>query len=106
MPDLISIFGSSPVAAKFPDFGSLLSGLLNVAFTLAVFLAFFWLVWGAFQYMAAGGDKNALAEARSRIIWALVGLLITAIAFLVAQWASQILPLSGLKPGRLPIPTI
>ncbi len=92
MPDLISIFGASPVAKKFTNLGDFISGLLNIALSIAVFLAFFWLVWGGFQYIAAGGDKQKLASARSRITWAIVGLLLTMVAFLVAQFAAEILP--------------
>lgn len=92
MPDLISIFGASPVARRFTSLGDFISGLLNIAFSITVFLAFFWLVWGGFQYIAAGGDKQKLAAARSRITWAIVGLLLVSVAFLVAQFAVEILP--------------
>lgn len=77
--------------SKFTDLAGLISGLLEIVFFLAAFLAFFWLVWGAFQYIFAGGNKEKLAEARGRITWAIVGLVLVAVAFLVAQWAGQIL---------------
>lgn len=71
--------------------GKLVSAFFNLFFYIFVFLTFFWLVWGIFQYIAAGGEKQKLAEARSRITWAIVGLLIISVALLVAQFAAEIL---------------
>lgn len=78
-------------ATEFTDLGSFLTGLFEIAFFIATFLAFFWLVWGAFQYIYAGGNKENLAKARSRITWAIVGLLLTAVAYIVSQFTQQIL---------------
>lgn len=90
---------------KFPagqfTVGKFLTDLLPVIFYLATFLAFFWLVWGAFQWILAGGNKEAVAKAKSRITWAIVGLILILLAFAVAQWARDIMrpqqttPLSG-----------
>jgi hypothetical protein len=78
--------------------GEVLSQLLIVIYFIATFLAFFWLVWGAFQYITAGGEKEKLAQARSRIIWAIAGLLIVLAAFMVAQFTQQILQPRGGSP--------
>lgn len=83
------VSGTGP--GKFSTAGDVISGLFNITFYLATFLAFFWIVWAAFQYIAAGGDKQKLAQARSRITWALVGLLIIALAFLIAKYIAEIL---------------
>lgn len=75
---------------EFQTLGDLISGLLNIAFMVAFFLAFFWMVWGAFHYIFAGGNKEELAKARSRITWAIVGLIILALSFAIAQFAEEI----------------
>lgn len=74
------------------DLGSLLSGLLDIVFYLAVFLAFYWLVWGAFQYMLASGKKEELAKARLRITWAIIGLIVTLLAYFIARFGAEIFP--------------
>ncbi len=79
-------------ALNFTSLGDFIFGLLNIVFSIAVFLAFFWLVWGAFQYITSGGNKERLAAARARITWAIVGLLLVAVSFLVAQFLAQVLP--------------
>ncbi len=102
IPELSNIFkcnsvsGNCPIARiggaqDFSSLGGILSGLLNITITISAFLAFLWLVWGAFQYITASGDKNKLAQARARITWAIIGLIIILIAFLVAQFAQEII---------------
>ena len=39
------------------NLGAVLSSLLNITFYITVFLAFYFLVWGAFQYIMAQGNK-------------------------------------------------
>lgn len=75
---------------KISNLADLISPLLNIVFYVAIFLAFFYLVWGAFQYILAGGKKEELAKARQRISWALVGLIVVFLAYLIAQFASEI----------------
>ncbi len=89
---------SIPRVGNFSDFTSLsnfISGLLNIIFSVAAFLTFIWLVWAAFQYITAGGDKQKLSQARDRVTWAIVGLLLISLAFLVAQFAQQIIQPKG-----------
>lgn len=89
--ELKDLFTASPVANKFTNLGGVVSALLEITFMMAFFLSFIWLVWGAFQYIFSGGSKENLAKARARITWAIVGLLLVSIAFLVAQFAVEIL---------------
>ena len=102
IPGLKDIFQSNP-APKFQTLGDILSGLLNIAFYIAVFLTFYFLVWGAFQYIMAQGSKEELAKARARITWALVGLIIVFLAYFIAKFAGEILPPRP-SPGASPIP--
>jgi len=74
------------------NLASVISGLLSIAFYVAGFLAFYYLVWGALQYIVASGNKEQLQKARQRIIWALVGLLVVVFAYLIATYASEIFP--------------
>lgn len=93
--------GINPVGKLFPlgtKLGNVLSSLFEVIIVIAVVLSFFWLVWGAFHYLFAGGNKEELAKARNRIIWAIVGLLLVMLSFLIAQLAVQILHPQFLTP--------
>ncbi len=100
----LTLPGSSPIAtplglkSDFVDLASLLSPLLNIAFYVAVFTAFFFLVLGAFAYITAQGKKEELAKARDRITWAIVGLIIVLLAYFIARYAAEILKPSGGLP--------
>lgn len=76
----------------FIDLASFISPLINILLYIAVFLAFYFLVWGAFAYLMAQGKKEELAKARARISWALVGLIVVFLAFVIAKYASEIFP--------------
>lgn len=113
IPGLQDIFNCNPVNPKsncsspiprvggsnFATLGDLVSGLLNIVFYIAVFLAFYYLVWGALSYIMAQGKKENLAKARARITWAIIGLMITLLAFFIAKYASEIFkPTTGGLP--------
>lgn len=87
--------------------------ILTIVFTVAAVLVLIYLIWGAFQWITSGGDKEAVGKARSRIIHALVGLAILALAFLIIKVVGNIIgfditaglplpTLSGQPPGTLP----
>lgn len=78
-----------------PTLAGVVNSFLGIIFYLAAFLAFFWLVWGAFQYLFAGGNKEELAKARARITYAVIGLIIVILSFAMAQFVQQVL-----KPQR------
>ncbi len=87
------VTGPDALKAKgFVDLASFISPLLNIVFYLAAFFAFYWLIWGAFQYMLARGEKEGLAKARARITWALIGLMVVFMAYFIAKFASEIFP--------------
>ncbi len=74
------------------------SGLLNIFFYIAGFLLLFWLVWGVFQYLLAGGNKEGLTNAKKRIRLALIGFLIVVLSFAISQYAQTLL---NKAPGYL-----
>lgn len=80
-----------------PILGIFLTDILNIIFYIAVFLAFYWLVWGTFAYIMARGNKEDLAKARARITWALIGLMVVLLSYSIAKYGSEIFrPKGGL----------
>lgn len=74
----------------YSDLGSFITNITTVAFILAIILVLIMLVWGAFEWIASGGDKEAVGKARNRIINAIIGLAVLAIAFALAKVGAQI----------------
>ena len=91
--------GLGSLKGEFKDLASFISPLLNIVFFIAMFLAFYYLIWGAFQYIVASGKKEELAKARQRINWALVGLIVVFLAYFIARFAAEIFP-----PGKGGLP--
>lgn len=67
-----------------PDFtiGELISDSVSFIIILAFIIAFFFLLWGGFQWITSGGDESQVEAARSRIIQAIIGL-----TLVVGAWA-------------------
>lgn len=94
-------FGNSTItipAGFFPDFKSLLTWLLQVALIISVLLVLFQLVFAGVNWITSGGDKGKTDSARSRIVAAIIGLIIV-----VASWAIFlfILQIIGISPANL-----
>lgn len=93
--------GGNPVGyANINDF---INKALTLIFIVGVILVLTMLVWGAVEWIVSGGDKEAIGKARGRIINALIGLAILAVAFAIAQVAGTFLGFDLLKD--LPIPS-
>ncbi len=98
IPGLQDAFKANP-APQFKNLGDILSGIINITLYAAVFLAFYWLIWGAFQYIVAKGEKEGLAKARAKITWALIGLLFIFMSYFIARFVGQVLkPSTGGLP--------
>lgn len=105
IPELDNIYkfyksDPSQPGSKFTTLGDVLSGVLNIIFYAAMFIAFYFLVWAAISYVLAQGKKEDLAKARARITWTLVGLMIVFMAYLIAGYIST----GVLQPGKGWIP--
>lgn len=64
-------------------FSLVLSNLIKLIFAIAAVVFVFMIIWGAWGWLTSGGDKEKVAAARGRIINALIGLLLFAVAFAV-----------------------
>lgn len=76
----------------FTDVASFISPFLNIIFYIVTFITFYFLIWGAFAYIMARGNKEELSKARARITWAIVGLAVVFLSYSIARFASEIFP--------------
>jgi hypothetical protein len=65
------------------DVGVLINSLLSFVMVLSALLVFFFLVMGAFDWILSGGDKGKTEKARSKILAAIVGIVIVAASFAI-----------------------
>ncbi len=66
-----------------------LSNSVNLIFSIAAVVLLFMVLWGAFDWMISEGEKEKVAAARSKILNAMIGMILIAIAFAVVRLLSQ-----------------
>ncbi|TSC87862.1 MAG: Uncharacterized protein G01um10147_365 [Microgenomates group bacterium Gr01-1014_7] len=62
-----------------------LSNLVTLIYSVATIVLIFMILWGAFDWLTSGGDKEKLEHAKSRLINAFVGIMLFAVAFAIIQ---------------------
>ena len=63
---------------------TLFTGLLQVGVGVAAAVAAFFVMWGAFLYMSAGGSPRQMEHGKTAIVNALAGLAIVLLARVIA----------------------
>lgn len=86
----------------FTTLGNAISNIITLAFAVAVLIVLVMLILGAYEWMVSGGDKEAVAKARNRIINALLGLAVLAIAFALTNVFGQFV---GISLTNITVPT-
>lgn len=61
----------------------LFAQILNISISLAILALFVMLTIGGFKYLTAGADQKAAASARSTMTYAIGGIALMAVAFLI-----------------------
>ena len=88
----------------YSDLGAFVTNILTLAFGLAILVVLVMLIWGAFEWITSGGDKETVGKARGRIINALIGLAVLAVAFALTKVGAQFLGFPDITKN-IPIPT-
>jgi len=90
----INIHPSANPASAFPadkgfELAKVVNSFADAAIYIGATLMFFWMAWGVFDYIRAEGNKEALAKARKRIQWAVVGFIILLASFFMSKFISD-----------------
>lgn len=72
--------------ATLEDLEKLFVNFLSVASAIGGFIAFTVILAGGFRYITAQGDPKAIAAARSTLTWAIVGLALMIVAWLLINF--------------------
>ncbi len=67
---------------------TIIVNLVLLALIIIFILAFSYLVIGGLKWIASGGDKQALASARSAITYAVLGLVLALVSFAIINFVS------------------
>lgn len=74
--------GGIPTGGIFETYNviSLITGVFVLA---GIILALFFLVWGGIAWIISGGDKQKINQARDKIFFAIIGLIIIFLSFFI-----------------------
>lgn len=79
-PNTLDQFGFGSVGiSKF------LSNIVALIFTVAIIVFVFMILWGSFDWLMSGGDKEKISSSQKKIINAIIGILLFAMAFAIIR---------------------
>ncbi len=62
---------------------NLIQLVINLLFVIGIIMALVFIIYSGIQWAISGGDKQKLQNARNRLIYSIVGLIVVAIAFAI-----------------------
>ena len=71
--------------AKFADFGQLATAIITILISFAGALSIIFIVIAGFKFVTSSGDEKKLASASSTLTYAIIGLAVTILAFVILQ---------------------
>ncbi len=92
LPQIVSVDEDDPGS----EFGSLISRILQIILAIAAFLVLLNLVLGALGWITAGGDSGKLEKARTRMLNAVIGIIVLAAVLAILQLLFNFLNLEGI----------
>lgn len=81
---------------------TVLTNAVTIIMVIGIIAVLFMFIWGAFEWITSGGDKEKLSNARKRIIQSLIGLALLALAFLIVRIIGLILGFNITGPMFIP----
>src|SRR3990167_5802581 len=61
----------------------LLDNIVGIFFAAAGIAFIIMFTWGAVQMILSGGDKEAIAKAKSKITWAIIGVVLLSLSYFI-----------------------
>jgi Type IV secretion system pilin len=82
--------------------GGVVGTVVQVLLIIAIILSLLYLIWGGVRYISSGGDKGKIDQARSTLVAAIIGLVISLLAFFIVSLILTIFTGQGLTTLTLP----
>ena len=86
-PELIPFTSPDPTGAG--GISKFFTNFIALFYSIAILVLILMLIWGAFDWLTSEGDKEKIAAARGKLINAVIGIMLFAIAFAVIQVLGQ-----------------
>ncbi|MDO8638582.1 MAG: pilin [Candidatus Daviesbacteria bacterium] len=69
---------------------NLINKVVQLIYALAGIIFVFMIIISGLQWILSGGEKEAVAKARGRLTWAIIGIVVLALAFVIMRVIGQI----------------
>lgn len=83
---LWQILAANPFGFPEPDDAAALDTILKTTFAIIGALAVIFIIVGGFQYVLSGGDPNNTNRAKETILYAVIGLAVSLLAFTIVDF--------------------
>ena len=91
LADSFPIKGNFPPADKFTNVGALVTNIIIILTSFAGALAFIFIIIGGIKFVTAAGDEKKMQSATQTLTYAIIGLIVTALAFVILQVVQKFL---------------
>lgn len=78
--------GEDKTTAKPGDLTSFIARIINIISVVVGVIAVLMLIFGGFRYVASGGNDSSVAAAKNTIVYAIIGLVIVAMAQVIVKF--------------------
>ena len=93
-----------PVGGKTASgiLSTLITNVINIIFVISAIAIVVMVLWGAFEWIISGGNKEKLSGAQKRITTALIGAAVLALSFVVLRVVGEVFQINILGPYTIP----
>jgi len=74
------------VEASEDSFNNIIKTVINLLSIIVGIVAVIMIIWGGFKYITSGGDTTKVSSAKTTILYAIIGLIIVALAQLIVRF--------------------
>ena len=78
--------GCAEVGGDTNGINSIISMVINVFSVIVGIIAVIMIIWGGLRYITSGGDSGKITNAKNTILYALIGLVIVALAQFIVKF--------------------
>lgn len=86
-------------AGLFGSLGGLMSAIIQIMIGLSAILCIIFIIVGGYKFITSGGDPKKLESARMTIFYALIGIAVVILAFIILQvvqyFVGSTVPITG-----------
>lgn len=93
--------GCTAQSSNGVDLNKVVAAVINILSVLVGIAAVIMIMVSGFRYVTSGGDSSKIASAKSTLIYAVIGLVIVAMAQIIVKYVLDRLDSTGSKKGMI-----